>query len=58
MFRRTHASPCGAGRRWSESSRRRNEIPAEQVPKLADRLVEACAKVTRAIRGREPEELL
>jgi DNA-binding IclR family transcriptional regulator len=33
-----------------------DQIPAEQVPKYADRLVEACAKITRAIKGREPGE--
>jgi DNA-binding IclR family transcriptional regulator len=33
-----------------------DQIPAEQVPKYADRLLEACAKVTTAIRGREPDE--
>jgi DNA-binding IclR family transcriptional regulator len=33
-----------------------DQIPAEQVPKYADRLLEACAKITRAIKGREPGE--
>ncbi|HJP65858.1 MAG TPA: hypothetical protein VKA30_06105, partial [Actinomycetota bacterium] len=33
-----------------------DQIPAEQVPKYADRLMEACATITRAIRGREPED--
>jgi DNA-binding IclR family transcriptional regulator len=33
-----------------------DQIPAEQVPKYADRLLEACAKVTRAIKGREPDD--
>jgi DNA-binding IclR family transcriptional regulator len=31
-----------------------DQIPAEQVPKYADRLVEAGSKITRAIKGREP----
>jgi DNA-binding IclR family transcriptional regulator len=33
-----------------------DQIPAEQVPKYADRLMEACATITRAIKGREPGE--
>jgi DNA-binding IclR family transcriptional regulator len=33
-----------------------DQIPAEQVPKYADRLVESCARITQAIKGREPEE--
>lgn len=34
-----------------------DQLPAEEVPRHADRLMTACARVTKAIQGREPSAL-